>query len=177
MKDIRALLPRPCRAGVAVQTVYSSVGSKSHVLVALVDHIRAEAGVPSMDQQVREALNPVDIFCIGARMPSNVLRIGADVFRLLRESPLPNQRSPRSGPGSRERFERVSKKGVRRLDELGALRDGVTVTSATDMISSSTGLEAALSLLELGWTHDEIGDMFERISMMMVIKDEFIPDD
>lgn len=166
------------RAEVAVQTVYSSVGSKGHLLVALVDHIRSQARIPELDRDVLEATEPVEMFRIGARMPSDVLRLGADVFRLLRDVAPSEPEVAEVWAGVKATIREGVEAAVRRLDELGSLRPGVTVTSATDMIVSSTGVEAALSLLDLGWDHDQIGDLFERLGMAMVLRDEFLtPED
>lgn len=163
------------RAGVAIQTVYSSVGTKSHLLVALVDHIRDQAGVPELDRSITQITDPMEMFRFGARMPAEVLRLGADVFRLLRDV------AP-SEPEVAEVWERVRgyvragvEAGVRRLEELGALRKGLTVEKATDMIVASTGVEAALTLLDLGWDHDSIGDTFERLAIAMVLHEDFVP--
>lgn len=161
------------RAGVAVQTVYSSVGTKSHLLVALVDHIRHQARVPELDRSIAEVSDPIEMFRFGARMPSDVLRVGADVFRLLRDV------AP-SEPEVDEVWQRVQgyirtgvETGIGRLESLGALRQGLTVEKATDMIVASTGVEAALTLLDLGWTHEEIGELFERLGMAMVLREDF----
>lgn len=164
------------RAGVAVQTVYSSVGTKSHLLVALVDHIRHQARVPEIDRSIAEVSDPIEMFRLGARMPSDVLRVGADVFRLLRDV------AP-SEPEVAEVWARVQsyvrtgvETGIRRLEALGALREGLTVEKATDVIVATTGVEAALTLLDLGWDHDDIGDVFERLGVAVILRPDFIPE-
>lgn len=163
------------RAGVAVQTVYSSVGSKSHLLVALVDLIRVQARVPQLDRAILEATDPVELFRIGARMPANVLRLGDDVFRLLRDVAPLRAEVAEVWAQVKGHIRAGVEAGVRRLEEIGALKEGLSVMLATDMIVSSTGVDAALSLLDLGWSYDKIGDMFERLSMVMILRDEFMP--
>lgn len=160
------------RAGVAVQTLYSSVGSKSHLLVALVDHVRNQARIPDLDRSLIEVTDPVELIRIGARMPSNVLRVGSDVFRLLRDV-APSEPEVAAVWSRVQRHIRAGvEAGIRRLEDLGALREGLTVDRATDMIIASTGAEAALSLLDSGWDHDDIGDLFERLGVAMVLRED-----
>lgn len=56
------------KAGVSVQTIYSSVGSKGQLITAMLDEIDAIAGIPELARQAAKATDPHEIIAFQARI-------------------------------------------------------------------------------------------------------------
>ncbi len=81
MADIAA------EADVVVQTVYSAVGSKSNLLLALLHQVvREVANVLGIDASVRAHEGPWEVLVSGPRVRRAIMEHGADVIRLLAEN-------------------------------------------------------------------------------------------
>ena len=73
-------------ADVAVQTIYSSVGSKAELLIELLELARQSAEIPAMDQRTSEATDPLELAAIGARLRRQLMERAGDIIRLLAEA-------------------------------------------------------------------------------------------
>lgn len=143
-------------ADVAVQTIYSSVGSKSELLIRLMEGARQSAEIPQMDAQRDETDDPLEIPRIAARIHRQMMEQSGDVLRLLKEASLVDDDVRlvwhRAMLGSHHGASRA----MARLAELGALAPWVDPDRAGDVAFVLNGFSGYIELLELGWTHDEI---------------------
>jgi AcrR family transcriptional regulator len=70
-------------SGVAVQTIYSSVGSKAALLLALNDLIDEEADVAQLAQQLREEADPVQLIGKAVHITRQLNERCGDLIRVL----------------------------------------------------------------------------------------------
>lgn len=150
------------RAGVSVQTVYKSVGSKPELLKRVYDVtlVGDDAPIPFAERpEVRAAYAETD--------PARFLAAYAGLGKLLNDrlSPLLGSllAGARSGEPDLVAFaatidnERLAGSAMvaRRLDELGALRPGLSVDEARDLVWTINSPEVWHLLVERqGWTAD-----------------------
>jgi len=157
------------QAGVAVQTVYSSVGSKAEVLVALLEASRSDAGVPRRDQAAVEAADPREIMRTGNGTLRAVMESSGDVFRLVIDNAAADPDVAAAWERSKQYIRMGVEAGVRRVDELGALAPGLSIDRAVDIISVVLSPRVYLGLLDRGWSHDEIEALFESMAITTVL--------
>lgn len=143
-------------AGVAVQTIYSSVGSKAELLIELVEVARHEADIPALDRRRDELTDPAEIPRLGARLRRQLMERSGDIMRLLFETaPVEPEAAAvwrRTMDGSRAGIAAA----MRRLEALNALRPDLDVDTATDTVFALSHPTTYLVLLDLGWSHDRI---------------------
>ncbi|MET8356970.1 TetR family transcriptional regulator [Micromonospora sp. NPDC005171] len=144
------------RARVAVATVYTSVGGKPTLLRALI-----EAGVndPETAQNVAAIAVAAD--------PGEVVRlIGAGTryghqsrphtIQLMRAAPGMTASAAEAARDGAAAYRQALRVGAVRLDELSALRPGLTVEQATQVLWFYFGLHSWPQLVdEGGWSYDE----------------------
>jgi len=145
-------------AGVAVQTIYSTFGSKAGVLIGLPDLVDEESGIHDLIAQRDRTSDPVELLRLFARLVRQVWQNCGDVMRLLRNNVAhPEVAAAWTESMRRHRF------GLdwtaERLDAAGALRNGLTVARAADVMQALFSLESADILVgSREWTWDEYED-------------------
>ena len=144
------------RAGVAVQTVYATFGSKAGVLAGLVDLVDEEAGVVPLIGELRQAEDPREMLRIHARVRRRIRERCGDVIAMLR-----------AGAGVDERIAAVWEEGMRRrhgglsaiaakLESQGALAEGLDRKSAADIAAALVTDDVCDVLVgQRGWSFDE----------------------
>lgn len=145
-------------AGVAVQTIYSSVGTKPELLVALTQSAIAGANVQELSHAGDTATEPLEIPRFGARLRRQLMEEGGDVIRLVMET----------APAEPEvdvvwqQLVSYSRQGiggsVKRLRELDALAPGLSLKRATDLVWVAIHFRVYVDLIELGWSHERVED-------------------
>lgn len=135
-------------AGVSVQTVYDSVGSKADLVRRLNDLIDEEAGIGDLAVLVPTETDPAVIASIPARITRRILERCEEIVRVSLEA-------ARSEPG----LAPVAEEGVRRhrsgahrvaerLAQLEALDDGVGRAEAARTLGALSDPRLALALLD-----------------------------
>jgi AcrR family transcriptional regulator len=127
------------QAGVAVQTIYNSIGAKRDVLSRVLDFAaageRAPVPVPQfMREQADGETDPLEIIGQLVEFWRGALPRTAPVFRILREAAAID---PDAATLERDRAaQRLRNYAIaaRLLDERGALRDGLTIDQAAATI-------------------------------------------
>lgn len=157
------------RAGVAVQTVYSSVGAKAELLIALLEVSRSGAGVQQRDRAAIESADPREILRIGNGTLRAVIEGSGDVFRLLIDNAAADPDVGAAWEQARGHIQMGVQAGVQRLAEVGALAPGMSVERAVDIISVVFSPVVYLGLLDRGWTHDEIETLFEDMVVATIL--------
>ena len=143
------------RAGVAVQTIYTAFGSKAGVAAALGDLAVAESGIYELTERlpsVRDACEAIELIVqIRRRLRERagrtiaVLRAGAVTEPALEAAWEEARRYRRAG----QLFL------MRRLEEQGALAEGVDAERAADITGALTADEVADVLIDqCGWSYD-----------------------
>jgi AcrR family transcriptional regulator len=126
-------------AGVAVQTIYNSIGSKRDVLSRVLDFAaageRAPVPVPQfMREQTERELDPVRIIEQLIEFWQGALPRTAPVFRVIRDAAgIDPEAATLERDRAAERRQNYEA-AARLLDQRGALRDGLTIDQAATTI-------------------------------------------
>lgn len=140
-------------AGVAVQTIYASCGSKRDLMFALVEVVGKEADVDTLGRQSAETNDPREVIELGVRLTRQLNeRCGDIIGALLSAAAVEPDVVPPAEEGRRRHREGCSR-AAQKLASLGALRDGVTVEEATAILDTFTWHPIYAQLTgEHGWS-------------------------
>jgi len=143
-------------AGVAVQTIYSSVGSKAALVLALNDLIDEEAELAQVAAEVAQQTQPAALIAAGVRLTRQLNERCGDLIRvLLSAEPADTDAAAAVADGMR-RHERGAATVAARLGSLGALRADLTPEQAASVFSMMTSPASWRQLTQdSGWTFDE----------------------
>jgi AcrR family transcriptional regulator len=143
-------------AGVAVQTVYSSVGSKAALVLALNDLIDEEAGVEQLRVELAQEGDPAQLIAKAVHLTRQLNERCGDIVRvLLSAEPAEPDAAAAVADGMR-RHEQGATGMAQRLSGLGSLRPDVTQERAAAVLSMMTSPTSWRDLTErAGWTFDE----------------------
>jgi AcrR family transcriptional regulator len=142
-------------AGVSVQTIYSSVGSKAALVLALNDLIDEEAGLREATAALEAETRPERMIALGVRITRQLNERCGDLVRVL-VSTAPSE--PDVAATYEEGLTR-HRRGVtalsRRLDQLDALAPSMSAEQAAAAFAMMTSPASWLQLTADGWTFDE----------------------
>jgi AcrR family transcriptional regulator len=143
-------------AGVAVQTIYASCGSKRELVLALVDTIDEEADVATIADRLAASDEPEELIGLGVRITRQLNeRCGDIISALLSAAPVEPDAAAAAEDG-KQRHRDGSARTAHRLDELGALRDGLTADGAGALLATLTWRPVYAELTqEHDWTYDD----------------------
>jgi AcrR family transcriptional regulator len=144
------------QAGVAVQTIYSSVGSKSALLLALNDLIDEEADVAGLTAELLQETGPPQLIAKGVHLTRQLNERCGDLIQVvLSAEPAEPEAAAALADGMR-RHEHGAGQLAQRLAALGALRAGTTPERASAVFSMMTSPASWRQLTRrAGWTFDE----------------------
>jgi AcrR family transcriptional regulator len=143
-------------SGVAVQTVYSSVGPKATLVLALNDLIDEEAGVGELRAELADESDPAQLVAKAVHLTRQLNERCGDIVRvLLSAEPAEPDAAAAVADGMR-RHDQGARGLAQRLAGLDALRADVTPERATAALSMMTSPASWRQLTEgAGWTFDE----------------------
>jgi len=143
-------------SGVAVQTIYSSVGSKAALVLALNDLIDEEADVAGLAAELSHEANPARLVAKGVHLTRQLNERCGDLIRaLLSAEPGEPDAAAVVADGMR-RHEQGARQIAQRLAALGALRAGTTPEQAAAALSMMTAPASWRQLTHAaGWSFDE----------------------
>jgi len=143
-------------SGVAVQTIYSSVGSKAALVLALNDLIDEEAGVAQLGAAVFAETDPPKMIAKGIHLTRQLNERCGDLLQVMLSAvPAEPDVAAAVSDGMR-RHESGASELAQRLGALGALRAGTTPERAAAAFSMMTSPASWLQLTQrAGWTFDE----------------------
>jgi AcrR family transcriptional regulator len=143
-------------AGVAMQTIYSSVGPKSAVVLALNDLIDEEAGVAQLGAEVMAATKPAEMIAKSVHLTRRLNeRCGDLIATVLSAAPSEPEAAAALADGMR-RHERGAGAMAARLAALDALRDDMTAEKAAAAVAMMTSPASWRQLSQgAGWSYDE----------------------
>ncbi|MGH3424261.1 MAG: TetR/AcrR family transcriptional regulator [Nocardioidaceae bacterium] len=142
-------------AGVSVQTIYDTYGSKAKVLMAMVDVLDEEAGVVPLYMALRETTDPRDSLALFARIRRQIRERSGDLVQMMRA-------------GARDEPEVAAAwaEGMRRrhtglthvmtgIEATGALRPGLDAERAADVAAALVTDDVCDVLVDQrGWDFD-----------------------
>jgi AcrR family transcriptional regulator len=143
-------------SGVAVQTIYSSVGSKAALVLALNDLIDEEADVAELTARLLKETDAPQMIAKAVRLTRQVNERCGDLIRvLLSAEPSEPEAAAVVADGMRRHEQGASRLG-QRLAALGALRAGTTPERAGAAFSMMTSPSSWRQLTDgAGWSFDE----------------------
>ena len=142
VKDIAAA------AGVSVQTVYDSVGSKAELVRRLNDVVDEEAQVGELAASLANETDPVVIARLPARITRRIVERSGDIVRSSLEAARAEPELARVADEGGRRHREGSHRIAGRLASLGALDVGVDVDAAALTIAALSDLRLALVLVD-----------------------------
>ena len=143
-------------AGVAMQTIYSSVGPKSAVVLALNDLVDEEAGVAQLGAEVVAANKPAEMIAKVVHLTRQLNeRCGDLIAAVLSAAPSEPEAAAALADGMR-RHERGTAAMAARLAALDGLRDDLTAEKAAAAVAMMTSPASWRQLTQGGgWSYDE----------------------
>ena len=166
-----AVRPIAEQAGVAVQTLYSTFGSKQGLLLALVDTVREQAESQELGERMVRSDDPIEMVRLAARIRRQILERCGDVVTTFREGAAGDA----DVAAAYEEGQRRTREGVgrlcSRLEGIGALRAGLTHKKAVDQVAAMFAAEIyeELTRPRSGWSPDEYeGWLFDRLSEILL---------
>jgi AcrR family transcriptional regulator len=151
-----AVRPIAGEAGVAVQTLYSTFGSKQGLLLALVDTVREQTDAQELGERAARSDDPLEVVRLLAHIRRQILERCGDIVTTFREGAA-------GDPGVAAAYEegqRRTREGLTRvcsrLEYLGALRPGLTLERAVDQAAAlfSAEIYEELTGPRSGWSAD-----------------------
>lgn len=143
-------------SGVAVQTIYSSVGSKAALVLALNDLIDEEAGVAQLGAGVLAETDPPKMIAKTIHLTRQLNERCGDLLQVMLSAvPAEPDVAAAVADGMR-RHESGLRAMTQRLGALSALRAGMTPERAAAAFAMMTSPPSWLQLTQrAGWTFDE----------------------
>jgi AcrR family transcriptional regulator len=145
-------------ASVAVQTIYSRLGSKRGIVMALLELIDEEAGVPEAAAAVATGSTPEDVLRSQNRLTRDLQeRCGDIVGALIAAAALEPEVEQAVAEGLR-RHRRGARLTIDRIAELGGLRRDLPPDHAIALLSAATAHDAWHELVhahKLSWDEAE----------------------
>ena len=143
-------------SGVAVQTIYSSVGSKAALVLALNDLIDEEADVSGLAATLPHETDPPRLIATGVHITRQLNERCGDLLRVLLSAEHAEPDAAAAVADGIRRHEQGASHLARRLAELGVLRAGTTPEQAAAAFSMMTLPGSWRQLTHgAGWTFDE----------------------
>ncbi|HEX3426696.1 MAG TPA: helix-turn-helix domain-containing protein [Acidimicrobiales bacterium] len=158
-------------AGVALQTVYTSVGSKATLVLALNDLIDDEAGVSQLAAELLEETDPSQLINKAVHLTRQLNeRCGDIVGVMLSAEPAEPDAAAAVADGMR-RHQHGASVVAERLANLGALQTDVTEERAAAALSLMTSPASWRQLTQgAGWTYDETEAWLARSLAQLLLK-------
>jgi AcrR family transcriptional regulator len=143
-------------SGVAVQTIYSSIGSKAALVLALNDLVDAEAEVSGLAAELRQESVPHQLIAKGVHLTRQLNERCGDLIRVLLSAE-PAEPDAAAAVDDGMRRHRQGADGIaNRLGSLGALRTGMNTQHAGTVFAVMTSPANWQQLTQsAGWSFDE----------------------
>ncbi|MGH3601772.1 MAG: TetR/AcrR family transcriptional regulator [Pseudonocardiaceae bacterium] len=157
-------------SGVAVQTIYSSVGAKAALVLALNDLIDAEAGVAELAADIAQESNASRLLAKAVHLTRQLNERCGDIVRVvLSAEPAEPEAAAAYADGMRRHQQGATDLG-QRLASLGALARGTSAEQASTAFSMMTSPASWQQLTQdAGWSFDEAEDWVTRSLAKLLI--------
>lgn len=142
-------------AGVSVQTIYDSLGSKAEIVRHLNDLIDVEGHVAGFASRIPTATDGVALLDIVVSISHNINERCDDIVSTVYGSAALEPDLTAVRDESRRRHRNGVRGVAGRIAHIGALRDGLDVDDAADVIAAMTDPQVARTfVIEYDWTWD-----------------------
>ncbi len=151
------------RAGVAVDTVYASVGRKPALVLAVIDMVLGDADQPiaAVDRgyvrEIREAATAAEKIAVYARALADLMPVVAPLQEALREAGRTDAECAAAWSGLVERRAANMLLFARDLRATGRLREDLDDRQVADLVWSTNSAEYFLLLAQRGWNAEQFG--------------------
>ena len=152
-----AVRPIAQEAGISLQTLYSTFGSKQGLLLALVDTVREQTGGPEAREHVMLAEDADELIERAASLRRRILEECGDIIVTFREGAAGDPDVAAAYEAGQRRMHEGLDRMCGRLQALGALRPGLTRRKAADQMAALCVAEIYEELTgpRSGWSPDE----------------------
>ncbi len=157
-------------AGVAVQTVYTSVGSKSALVLALANLIADEADLPTSTSALLEETDPARLIARFVHLTRQLNERCGDLIQILLSAELAEPDAAVAVAEERRRLDDGAGHAAKRLAALGALPASTTPERTAAVLSAMTSPGTWRQLTrEAGWTFDETEEFLAEALTKLVL--------
>jgi AcrR family transcriptional regulator len=152
-----AVRPIAKEAGISLQTLYSAFGSKQGLLLALVDTVREQTGGAEAREQVVRSDDPDELIERAASLRRRILEVCGDIIVTFRAGAAGDAEVAAAYDAGQRRMREGVERMCGRLQELGALRPGLSRRKAADQMAAMFVAEIYEELTgpRAGWSPDE----------------------
>lgn len=142
-------------AGVSVQTIYDSVGSKAALVSQLNDQLDEEGEVAAIAGRIPTLEDPEELLMVPVKISRNINERCGDIVGAVYSGAASEPELQRVRAESMRRHRAGVSRVCRRLQDLGSLRRGLDLSEATDVVSALTSPQVARTFaLDHGWSWD-----------------------
>lgn len=157
-------------SGVAIQTIYSSVGSKAALVLALNDLIDAEADVAGVAAGFRGETDPARLIRLGVRLTRQLNERCGDLIRILLSAEMSEPDVAAAVRDGMTRHQQGAAGLAAGLAALGAVPVGPAQQKAATAIALMTSPASWRQLTEgAGWTFDAAEEWLARSLIQLVL--------
>jgi AcrR family transcriptional regulator len=142
-------------AGVAVPTVYASVGAKPLLLARLLKAIDLQAGVPELARTLGAATDPREVLAVGVRITRQVAERGSTIIKVLASAAGSEPEMAQAYAEGLAKHRAGAASTIRRLVTLSALSPGLAEPDAVAVFATLTGTPTYDDLTSHGWSYDK----------------------
>ncbi len=152
-----AVRPIAQEAGISLQTLYATFGSKQGLLLALVDTVREQTGGAEAREQIPRSDDPHELIELAAGLRRRILEVCGDIIVTFREGAAGDPQVAAAYAAGQRRMRDGLQRICGRLEALGALRPGLTPRKAADQMAALFVAEVYEELTgpRSGWSPDE----------------------
>lgn len=160
-------------AGVSVPTLYTSVGSKAAIALALVEFINEQVDMPGLDMAQESATTGAELIRAIAHLVRQLNEKAGDLIRVMTSASLVEPDLAPVAESGRRYHREGQRVNAARLARLGALRDGLSEEQAAAILATQTSYEMfTLMVVEEGWTYDAVeGWLVDTLSRLLLKPD------
>lgn len=164
------------QAGVAVQTIYDTFGSKAGIFQGLPDLLDEEARVFEIVEEIDRTEVPEELFALHARLRRRIREQCGDIVRVLRSGSASNAEIAATlAEGLRRRrfgLQRI----MERVASYGILREDLSAQRAADIASAVVSDEVCDILVEEGkWSFDDYESWIRSTLTTLLLRDATKP--
>jgi AcrR family transcriptional regulator len=143
-------------AGVSVQTIYNSVGSKAKIVHQLIEILDEAGGVLEVAERIPATSDPEELLGLAVATSRSINESCADIVTVLFSAAATEPEIRAVRDESRRRHRDGVGRVTRRLHRLGALGAGLDTSTATDILAGLTDPQVARTFVDdYGWTWDQ----------------------
>lgn len=144
------------RAGVSVQTIYDSLGSKAAIVRELNDRIDEEGDVEAVVTAMRAERDPRRVVELAFSISRNICGRCADIVKVTFTAAATDPELVEVGAEGMRRHRMGIRGTVAGLAALGALRHGVTEEHAAEVMAALSEPQVVFTFVDgYGWTVDQ----------------------